>query len=289
MDRILVTGANGQLGNEIKGLVSSYPDLVFVFTDIEELDITDEKSVDQFFRDNQIDYVVNCAGYTAVDKAEEERDLAELINSTAVGYLAKATSKSNGLFIHISTDYVFDGKKNRFYSEQDIPDPLSWYGQTKYHGEQNVQKYSKRSVIIRTSWLYSVYGANFVKKIIELGRTKDQIRIVNDQIGTPTYAADLADAIINIITKANIQNNIIYNFSNEGAASWYDFAREIFNLLDINCETIPVTSDEFPTEAIRPTYSVLDKSKIRSELDIDIQDWKISLKKCLEFLNALNK
>ncbi len=282
MYNILVTGSKGQLGNEIQKLVSSYPSFNFIFTDVEELDITDVEQLDKFFIENKIDFVINCAAYTAVDKAETDRKLADLINVTAVKYLAEISKKFKITLIHISTDYIFNGRNYKPYVETDKPNPISYYGQTKLNGEIQIEKYAGNAIIIRTSWLYSGFGNNFVKTMIKYGNERDSLKVVADQVGTPTYAGDLAKAILEIIPKLKNINEIeIYNFSNEGAISWYDFAEAIMKLKNINCKIIPIESKDYPTPAPRPFYSILNKAKIKNDFGIEIPYWLDSLEKCL--------
>lgn len=282
MYNILVTGSKGQLGNEIQKLASSYPSIKFYFTDVEELDITDVEQLDKFFIENKIDFIINCAAYTAVDKAETDRKLADLINVTAVKYLAEISKKFKTTLIHISTDYIFDGRNYKPYVETDRPNPISYYGQTKLNGEIQIEKYAGNAIIIRTSWLYSGFGNNFVKTMIKYGNERDSLKVVADQVGTPTYAGDLAKAILKIIPELKNINGIeIYNFSNEGAISWYDFAEAIMKLKNINCKIIPIESKDYPTPAPRPFYSILNKAKIKNDFSIEIPYWLDSLEKCL--------
>ena len=291
--KILITGANGQLGNEIKALSANYSVWQFLFTDVEELNITDENAVNKFFTSTQPDYIVNCAAYTAVDKAESDFETAQKINALAPKILAKYAKKVHAKFIHISTDYVFDGEANTPYSEEDKVNPKSAYGETKLQGEKNCLHENPQSIIIRTSWLYSSYGNNFVKTMLRLGKESGQLSVVFDHVGTPTYAVDLADAIISIIGIA--ENNKekfvpgIYHYSNEGVASWYDFAKAIFEISGVKCNVSPVLSNQFPTPAKRPAYSVLNKSKIKNTFDLNIPYWRDSLKNCLEKIQKLKQ
>lgn len=284
MKNILVTGSNGQLGSEIQAISNQFKDLHFFFTDVKELDICDYTAIDSFISQHKIDYIINCAAYTAVDKAEDEKNLASKINIEAVENLAKASEKQGAILIHISTDYVFDGTNYRPYIESDNTCPNSHYGYTKAEAEKIIQKICKKAIILRTSWLYSSFGNNFVKTMIKYGTERDELKVVNDQIGSPTYAADLASTILNIITTHTTKAVEIYNFSNEGVCSWYDFAKEIIELKNINCKITPIESKDYPTAANRPSYSVLNKSKIVKELNINIPHWKDSLKICLEKL-----
>ena len=282
---ILVTGSKGQLGSEIMYLSKKFPDLNFLFTDIDELDLSKPEDVEAFFIANQIDACINCAAYTAVDKAEDDRELAMLVNHTAVEYLAKTCEKYNSLLIHISTDYVFSGKHYKPYMETDSVSPESYYGESKLKGEEAVLGNCKKSVVIRTSWLYSSYGSNFVHTMIRLGMERDSLGVVADQVGTPTYAADLAMAIMSVITGYdNKREREIYHFSNEGAISWYDFAKAIFELSGMHIQVNPIKGEFYPTKATRPFYSVMSKEKIKKEFSIEIPYWRDSLKRCLSKL-----
>ena len=272
---ILVTGGNGQLGNELKLLLPEA-----IFTDADVLDITDETAVNNFVKNNNIEVIINCAAYTAVDKAEDDTNLAKKVNETGPENLAKTGCK----IIHISTDYVFDGSNCKPYTPDDEPAPVSVYGKTKLAGEIAVKKEAKVYAIIRTAWLYSSYGNNFVKTMRRLGAEKETLNVVCDQTGTPTYAKDLAEAIVKIIPQLNETNSGVYHFSNEGTCSWYDFATEIMELSNLPCKVFPILSAEYPTKATRPFYSVLDKRKIKETFGIDIPYWKDSLKKCIEQL-----
>jgi dTDP-4-dehydrorhamnose reductase len=288
---VLITGSDGQLGNELKDISNGFPEIDFVFTDIEQLNITDNNETGKFIREVAPEWIVNCAGYTAVDKAESESDIAMLLNSEAVNTLTSNLSQTGGKLIHISSDFVFDGKLNRPYSEEDSPSPLSVYGKSKLAGDLIALSYSK-SLVIRTSWLYSQYGHNFVNTIIRLASQKDSIGVVNDQTGTPTYAKDLAQVIINIISGTGRNNNYfkagLFNFSNEGQCSWYEFATEICYELGLPLEINPINSVDYPLPAKRPNFSVLDKRKIKSEYNINIPDWKSSLAECLTKVKSLN-
>ncbi len=282
MINILVTGSNGQLGNEIKKLTDEFPDFNFTFTDIAELDLTDELAVKNWFDINKPDVCLNCAAYTAVDKAEEDRDLAMLVNKTAVAILAKNCARLNTLLIHVSTDYVFDGKNFKPYIEEDNTAPISYYGLTKLQGEIAVEEYANRYLIIRTSWLYSIYGNNFVKTMIRLGKERDELGVVFDQIGTPTFAGDLAHAML--VASEQLYNKEVkelYHYSNEGVISWYDFAVAIMEEANLNCKVKAIESKDFPTKTNRPFYSVLNKSKIKNHLNIEVPYWRLSLKKMI--------
>lgn len=285
---ILVTGASGQLGNEIKVVSGSYLGYEFLFTDIEELDITDNEKVKCFIKDNRPDWIINCAAYNYVDKAENEQATANLINSIAVRNITEAIKGSDCRFIHVSTDYVFDGTAFTPYNETSATRPMGAYGNSKLSGEMEALLHHG-SMVIRTSWLYSSFGTNFVKTIIRNAKEKGLLKVVYDQIGSPTYAADLASAIMNIAAGV-IRNHIafnagIYHYSNEGVCSWYDFATEIIKEAEISCKVLPVLSSEYPTAAKRPYYSVLDKSKIKETYSIEIPHWRESLKKCIKLLS----
>lgn len=279
--KILVTGANGQLGKEMHRILEQKCPGIAVYTDVDTLDITDTKSVNDFFDRNEITHIINCAAFTAVDKAESEQTLCYRINADAVQNLAIAASHHDVKVIHISTDYVFDGKSYRPYIESDKPNPMSAYGTSKRKGEMSLLSLCSDAIIIRTSWLYSPHGHNFVKTMIRLGREKSDLRVVFDQVGTPTYAGDLAETIYAILTARQWVPGI-FHYSNEGAISWYDFANAIHRIAGINnCKITPVTSDDYPTSATRPYYSVLDKSKIKSTFGITIPYWETSLQKCI--------
>ncbi|MAE07979.1 MAG: dTDP-4-dehydrorhamnose reductase [Bacteroidetes bacterium] len=279
MNNIVVTGSNGQLGSEIRAIASQFSDYNFIFTDVDELDITKSIEVELFFRKNNISVCINCAAYTAVDNAEDERELAMLINYESVENLANVCNVNNTLLIQISTDYVFNGQQYRPYVETDLPAPDSYYGLTKLKSEQAVMEIAKKSIVIRTSWLYSSFGNNFVKTMMRLGRERDELGVVVDQIGTPTFAADLANAIMKIIQKTGDNHiNEIYNYSNEGAISWYDFAKAIMAHANINCRVNAIESKDFPSKAKRPYYSVLNKAKIKNDFQIDVPYWLDSLK-----------
>jgi dTDP-4-dehydrorhamnose reductase len=289
MTRILVTGANGQLGNELRKLSGMQQDLEFVFTDVDELNITNENEVNQFIDRVPVRFLVNCAAYTAVDKAEDEPEQAYLLNADAVNVLGRICIKYDIQLIHFSTDFVFDGKQSKPYIETDIPNPVSVYGKSKLAGEYFLQKLDT-GIIIRTSWLYSSFGHNFVKTILHLAREKDELKVVYDQTGSPTWAADLAGVTLKIIER--LKNNMnrtrydLYHYSNEGSCSWYDFAEEIIRLAGLKTRIRPVTTPEYPSKAIRPAYSMLNKSLIKNWLEISIPDWRDSLAKCLnEIIN----
>lgn len=284
-NKIVVTGSNGQLGNELKELASSYSQVQFAFFNREEFSINDKSRIEKIFEEHQPSYFINCAAYTAVDKAESEQELANEINGTAVGLLALTCKQYGTKFIHVSTDYVFNGKASSPLKEEDTVDPVNAYGASKLLGEQLALQNNPESIIIRTSWVYSFYGKNFVKTMMRLMNERENIGVVNDQIGSPTYAADLAKAIMQIITSGKWKSGI-YNFSNEGVISWFDFASEIKQLTHSNCIINSLTTEQFPTPAKRPKYSVLDKSKIQQTFSIQLKDWKESLQACIEKINS---
>lgn len=286
--RVLVTGSNGQLGSEIRDLYTNYENIEFVFKDLPELDISDEDSVNSLIIDKKINAVINCAAYTAVDKAEENIELAERVNSIGVSNLVKVLDKVNGKLIHISTDYVFDGTNSHPYKESDPVSPIGNYGKTKRAGEIILINSKIDAIVIRTSWLYSSFGSNFVKTMIDLGKDKNSINVVSDQIGTPTYARDLANTCLNILQISGSEKiskkGKIYHYSNKGFASWYDFAVLIMDLAKLNCKVNPILTKDYSTLAKRPHYSVLNKRKIITDFNIDIPNWKESLQECLNKL-----
>ena len=282
-NNILVTGANGQLGSEIR--VLSNGDGNFLFTDRGELDITDFAAVETFISKNTVVTVINCAAYTAVDKAECDAQNADLINNKAVENLAKICKDKDIKLVHISTDYVFDGKNHKPYVEEDEPSPIGVYAKTKYDGEKAILAINpQNSIIIRTSWVYSSFGANFVKTMLRLGREHESLGVVFDQVGSPTYARDLAKAILDILPKIKNHKTEIYHFSNEGVVSWYDFAKEIMKMAKLSCNITPIESAQYPTPATRPHYSVFNKAKIKKEFGVEIPYWKDSLIDCLKNL-----
>lgn len=284
MSNILVTGSNGQVGSEIRALQSDYP-YNFFFTDRSSLDITNEKAIEEFVESNKIDAIINCAAYTAVDKAESDAINADAINHLGVKNLALTCKANNVKFIHISTDYVFDGKNHKPYIEDDSTNPNGVYGATKLRGEQTLLHVSPaNSIIIRTSWVYSSFGANFVKTMLRLGKEKKELGVIYDQVGTPTYARDLAQAILEILPKINNEKTEIYHYSNEGVLSWYDFAKEIMRMAKLECQVNPIETAQYPTPAQRPHYSLLNKAKIKKEFGITIPYWKDSLDMCLKTL-----
>ena len=282
MKNILVTGSNGQLGSEIREISDRYENYNFIFTDVEELDLTISEDIVSFFTDNKIDVCVNCAAYTAVDKAEDEIELAMLVNSTAVDNLSKVCNNNGTLLFHISTDYVFNGKHFMPYVETDTVSPDSQYGLSKLKGEEAVMLNCDKAIIVRTSWLYSSHGNNFVKTLIKLGNERDQLSVVSDQVGTPTYAADLAEAIMVMIASFDeTKPKEIYHFSNEGAISWYDFGKAIMKLSNIECAINPIDSKDYPSKANRPFYSVLSKSKIKKHYGVNVPYWEDSLRRMI--------
>lgn len=290
MMNVLVTGANGQLGRELR-IVSLGASDHYIFTDINELDVTDPIAVEKIILDNNIDIIINCAAYTNVEQAEDEYDRAESLNAVAVRNLAVAIKQNNGFLIHISTDYVFGGAKgNTPYCEDASLDPLGVYGMTKLHGEQQVIKSGCKYLIIRTAWLYSEFGKNFVKTMLDLMRSRTNLNVVFDQVGSPTYAYDLAVVIFDIVNQRKYEDHDgIYHYSNEGVCSWFDFAKMIAEYSGYtNCDIQPCHSQEFPSKVIRPAYSVLDKTKIKTVFAVKVPYWTDSLKQCLSKLACLN-
>jgi dTDP-4-dehydrorhamnose reductase len=284
---ILVTGANGQLGSELRILSSSYPQYKFLFVTRDELPIDDIDKVKNYFNNNHIDYCINCAAYTAVDKAETEIENAFSVNGAAVGNLAAACKLNNTVFIHISTDYVFDGSAAEPIKEDELVNPIGVYGASKLKGEQLAIENNPTTIIIRTSWVYSSFGNNFVKTMLRLMKDKESINVVSDQQGCPTYAADLAEAIMKIIEQHPKKENAgIYNYSNAGKINWYEFAVAIKELTASKCIINPILTSQYPTPAKRPQYSVLDTSKIQQSFAINIPGWKDSLEKCLSILTS---
>lgn len=279
---VLVTGANGQLGQAIKFVAGNYPNISFVFCTSSDLDITNKKNCNAVFKKEKPDFCINAAAYTAVDKAESERQKAHLINCIGAKNLAESCKEFNAKLIHISTDFVFDGSKNAPYNETDLPNPKGVYGQTKLQGEIAIQEVFDAYFIIRTSWVYSQFGNNFMKTMLRLGSERTSLSVVNDQIGTPTNAIDLANAILKIAISCHAElvsasSYGIYNFSNEGQCSWFDFAKKIFELKKISINLLAIPSISFPTPAERPKYSVLDKCKIKRVFGIEFLDWEESL------------
>ncbi len=286
---VLVTGANGQLGSELKRATADHEaNLNFIFTDVSELDITNLQAVEEFVKNNNIKYIVNCAAYTAVDKAEDDVELCYKINKDAARNLGIAATNNEAKVIHTSTDYVFDGTANRPYLETDPVNPKSVYGKSKQEGEAALLEVCPDSIIIRTAWLYSIYGNNFVKTMIKLGKEKDSLNVVADQTGSPTNAADLAKAIVKVLDHSESYNHFrsgIYHYTDEGVSSWYDFTVAIHKYAGItNCKVSPITTEQYPTRASRPHYSVLDKNKIKTTFELDIPQWEESLKVCVDEL-----
>lgn len=285
MLEVLVTGSSGQLGSEIRELSSRYPQYTFTFADRSVLDLSNLCKMENFFDGKRFDMIINCAAYTAVDKAESESELADTINHRFVSMLAKIAKRDSSKLIHISTDYVFDGKHHRPYIESDPTAPQGVYGKTKCDGENAILSTAPaNTLIIRTSWVYSSFGNNFVKTMLRLGKERDTLGVIFDQVGTPTYARDLAQAIIDILPQINNVQPEIYHYSNEGAASWYDFAQAIFELSGVVCLVNPITTDQYPTPASRPHYSLLNKSKIKNDFNLSIPYWRDALKACLNTL-----
>lgn len=277
MMNVLVTGANGQLGSAIKSIAKKEDHLSFTFCTSDELNITDENSVAEVFKRTTYDYCINCAAYTNVDKAEEQFAQANAINGLGVKNLVLACKESKTKLIHVSTDFVFSGKQSIPYTELDSPEPSSAYGLSKYRGELEISKNLSDYYIVRTSWLYSEFGHNFMKSMLKFGKERDSLSVVFDQVGTPTYAVDLAQFIL-VLIKKNIDVFGIYHYSNEGVASWYDFAKAIFEEADINIDLKPIRSSEYPLPAKRPSYSVMDKSKVKTNFNIQIPNWRDSLR-----------
>ena len=289
MKNILVTGAYGQLGNEVRILSANYPEYNFMFTDVDSLDITDKDELIDFVTGNDIRYIINCAAYTAVDKAEDDAELCEKINAAAVKNLGLAAAEAGAGIIHVSTDYVFNGTSCRPYSEDMPTKPCSVYGKTKLKGEKNLLKACPNAIIIRTAWLYSPFGNNFVKTMIKLGSERESLNVIFDQVGTPTYALDLADAILKAMDQTidtDHEKGGVYHFSNEGVCSWYDFTIKIHEIAGIKtCKVNPIETKDYPTKAARPHYSVLNKSKIKQTFNITIPHWEESLKNCIKELS----
>ena len=285
---ILVTGANGQLGQSLQKIAPHYPDYQFTFVQRDELDLSQAESVAAYFKTHHFDTIVNCAAYTAVDKAEEESTLAEAINHHAVKQLAEIAKAQESVFIQISTDYVFDGTQHSPYVENDAVSPQSVYGASKLEGEQAIQTCAPKGCIIRTSWVYSEFGRNFLKTMLMLGEQRDALNVIFDQVGTPTYATDLAQAIMQVVKSQsgdNKENAVpVYHYSNEGVCSWYDFAQSIFTMAKIDCAVSPIETKDYPTPAKRPHYSVLNKAKIKQDYALDIPYWRDSVQSCLALL-----
>lgn len=289
---ILVTGANGQLASAIRQRSAAMHDFEFLFPDREALPVHEPGLVQSYFTANAPDYCINCAAYTAVDKAESDRDTAMLVNGTAVGILAASCKKAGAKFIHISTDYVFNGQANTAYQETAAVDPVNYYGLTKLKGEQIAANSNSDSIIIRTSWVYSAFGNNFVKTMLRLMKERTELNVVNDQFGSPTFANDLASFILAIITKTHQHASAwvpgVYHFSNEGIISWYDFAVAIRDFAGLNCKVNPIPTSQFPTPAKRPAWSVMDKTKAKEIFGVQIPRWKESLVHCLDEISAVH-
>lgn len=287
--KILVTGANGQLGNELRRLCKNFPGLEFIFTDVDMLDITNPDAVSVFMEASKPAIVVNCAAYTNVEGAEDDAKTARKINALAPQVLAAACAMQDAFLIHVSTDYVFDGETSVPYKEDDETNPISVYGSSKLEGEEKIKSVFDDYVILRTSWLYSEYGTNFMRKILAKGREQDSIEVVNDQVGSPTYARDLANCIIDMIIKSILNPTAylpgVYHYANQGSCSWAEYTEEIFELAGVDCKVIPVSSDKYPTKAARPKFSVLDTTKVREAFGIGIPNWRDSLKECISSLN----
>ena len=284
---VIVSGKNGQLGNELQDASALSTQFEYYFFGKDELDISDKSSLEKIFAEHKPAYFINTAAYTAVDKAETEQEVAYLINAEAVSSIAKMCSRHNTMLIHLSTDYVFDGNSKQPYKENDLTDPINYYGYSKWMGEQLALENNPQTIIIRTSWVYSVYGQNFVKTMLRLMKERSTLNVVNDQFGSPTYAKDLAEAILQIIIKVHSVKNFhfgIYHFSNDGIISWYDFATAIRDIKELNCSVKPITTAQYPTPAKRPFYSVLNKEKIQFAFDIVLKNWRQSLEECLEKL-----
>lgn len=289
--KIVVTGANGQLGRSIRRLSVEHRELDFIFTDIDSLDIGNRDAVLAFAETHPVDFIVNCAAYTAVDKAEEEEEQCRRINTDAVAYLGEAAQHIGARILHVSTDYVFGGDSYMPYQESDPVSPTSVYGRTKLAGEKALSAVCPDAIIVRTAWLYSEYGHNFMKTMLRLGAERPEIRVVNDQIGSPTYAGDLAEAILSLLEKERQgeQNSGIYHYTNEGVCSWYDFAHSIIRIAGLSAKVIPIPTREYPTAAKRPAYSVLSKEKIKREYHWVIPHWEDSLRKCLANMNVVKE
>jgi dTDP-4-dehydrorhamnose reductase len=284
---VLVVGGLGQLGQSIKFISSKYPEITFKYVDVDDMDITDEVQVQHKFQEIKPQYCINAAAYTAVDKAETDVEKAHAINVTGVENIAKACKQNNAVLLHVSTDFVFDGNQTKPYTENDAPNPLGVYGQTKLDGERVIPTILNSYYIVRTAWLYSQFANNFMKTMIRLGKERDSLSVVNDQIGTPTHAVDLAEVLIKIIITdhknlksqiLNLESYGLYHFSNEGQCSWFDFAKKIFEVNNIKIDLLPIPTSAYPTPAKRPVYSVLDKTKIKTVFGIEVRKWEDSLK-----------
>lgn len=285
-DIILVTGANGQLGNEIRVLAEQYSDFEFVFTDVEDLDITNETAVSEAFKQYNPKACINSAAYTAVDRAESQQGLCYAVNADAPAILAKACKEHGATYVHVSTDFVFDGEKNAGYVEDDAINPSSVYGKSKAEGEKRVLAEYPESIIVRTAWVYSSFGNNFVKTMLRLADSRDELSVVADQVGSPTYAADLADALLTLMMKSLKGEGTkgIFHFSNEGTASWYDFAHAVFELGNKTLTLHPIKTVQYPTPAARPKFSLLDKTRFKTESGKTVRHWREALRACMEKL-----
>ena len=286
---ILVTGSSGQVGQSLVSIASNYPNTVFTFANRADMDLSDANSIDDFFKQHQFDLIINCAGHTAVDKAESEPELADKLNHLAIKQLAEIATQHKTKLIHISTDYVFNGTQYRPYTETDRVAPQSVYGETKLKGEQALlATMPSNTLIIRTSWVYSEFGNNFVKTMMRLGQERDALNVIFDQVGTPTYAHDLAEAIMTIVNSDTFKKieftSELYHYSNEGVCSWYDFTKAIFELSKLSCDVSPIETKDYPTPAARPHYSLLNKAKIKQGYNLAIPYWKQSLQHCLNKL-----
>jgi dTDP-4-dehydrorhamnose reductase len=283
MTTILITGSNGQLGNEMQQAAVRFPDFNYIYTDVAELDICDKGALDAFVKANNVNVIVNCAAYTAVDKAEDDVELCYKINRDAVRNIAEVATENKVKVVHVSTDYVFDGTNYLPYTEDMPVCPASVYGKSKLEGEQALLENCKESVILRTAWLYSSFGNNFVKTMMKLGTERDSLGVIFDQVGTPTYAADLADAIMQLLSSETFVPGI-YHFSDEGVCSWYDFTKTIHRMANITCDVKPIETKDYPARTPRPHFSVLNKGKIKSTYGISIPHWEVSLEKCIQLL-----
>ena len=283
MTTILITGSNGQLGNEMQQAAVRFPDFNYIYTDVAELDICDKSALDAFVKANNVNVIVNCAAYTAVDKAEDDVELCYKINRDAVRNIAEVGSENKVKVVHVSTDYVFDGTNYLPYTEDMPVCPATVYGKSKLEGEQALLENCKESVILRTAWLYSSFGNNFVKTMMKLGTERDSLGVIFDQVGTPTYAADLADAILQLLSNKTFVPGI-YHFSDEGVCSWYDFTKTIHRMANITCDVKPIETKDYPARTPRPHFSVLNKGKIKSTYGISIPHWEVSLEKCIQLL-----
>ena len=287
MDTILITGSHGQLGNEMQQAAAGFPAFRFLYTDVEDLDICDKKALDAFVKTNQVNIIVNCAAYTAVDKAEDDEALCYKINADAVRNIGEVASANNLKVVHISTDYVFDGTNYIPYTEDQPVCPSTVYGKSKLAGEQALMGTCKQVVILRTAWLYSSFGNNFVKTMMKLGTERDSLNVIFDQIGTPTYAADLANTILKVLSHTEFVPGL-YHFSDEGVCSWYDFTKTIHRIAGITCDVRPIETKDYPARTPRPHYSVLNKAKIKSTYDLVIPHWEESLEKCIGILKLVD-